>query len=428
MKVSGVSISVPDQEEDAPELPLLAQPRQQDVRLIENYRDLSRVIELFSEQSGPIAVDAERASGFKYGSQAYLVQLFRRGAPIAMIDPQAVLADNEDAFKMVADLLDSTEWVLHAATQDMPCLAELGLKPKRIFDTELGARIANLDRVGLGSACEQLLGIRLAKEHSAVDWSTRPLPENWLTYAALDVDVLIELRDAVEAELARQGKLDWALAEFDHLLTFKPKPVNPEKWRSLSGLSSVKDQRQLAVAKSLWNARETLGQKLDVSPGRLVPDASLVEAATSNARTRAELAANRKFAGRASRSYLDTWWAAIQTGQASRELPPVRMAVTGIPNHRSWPQRYPEADARLKSVRAALTKLAGDLNLPIENLVSPEVIRQVCWSPEIESIEALEHQLARHGSRTWQIQLIAKVIFDAITEADSQNPPESDPE
>jgi ribonuclease D len=419
---------VPDQEHIEPELPLLAQPRQTDVRLIETFDHLLEVVELYKAQTGPIAVDAERASGFKYGSQAYLVQLFRRGAPIAMIDPQAVLAENPNAFKVVSDLLDTAEWVLHAATQDIPCLSELGLRPKGIFDTELGARIANLDRVGLGSACEQLLGLRLAKEHSAVDWSTRPLPANWLTYAALDVDVLIDLRDAVEAELKAQNKLDWALAEFENLLTFEPKPANPEKWRSLTGLSAVKDQKQLAVAKSLWQAREALGQKLDVSPGRLVPDASLVEAATSNARTRAELAANRKFAGRASRSYLDTWWAAVQAGQASRELPPLRVAATGIPNHRSWPQRFPEADLRLKTVRAALTARAIELNLPLENLISPDFIRQVCWAPENESIESLKLQIKRHGARDWQVELVALTIFEAIIEADSQNLPESDQE
>jgi ribonuclease D len=428
MKASGVSIFVPEEETEVVELPLLARPRQQDVRLIETYDQLTEVVGLLSAQSGPIAVDAERASGFKYGSQAYLVQLYRRGGPIAMIDPQAVLADNPNAFRVVSDLLDSAEWVLHAATQDMPCLAELGLRPNKIFDTELGARIANLDRVGLGSACEQLLGIRLAKEHSAVDWSTRPLPENWLIYAALDVDVLIDLRDAVETALKTQSKLDWANAEFENLLKFEPKPLNPDKWRTLSGLSSVKDQKQLAVAKALWLAREALGQKLDVSPGRLVPDASLLEAATSNARTRAELAANRKFAGRASRSYLDTWWAAIQAGQATRDLPPLRVALTGIPGHRSWPQRYPDADARLKAVRAQLSTLAEELNIPIENLVSPEVVRQACWAPEIESVETLMQQLAGHGARKWQVDLIAQVIFEAITKVGSPSPPESDQE
>ena len=412
-------------EGEAEELPLLAHPRQKDVRLVETYEQLADVVQIFAAQSGPIAVDAERASGFKYGGQAYLVQLYRRGAPIVMIDPQAVLADNPNSFEAVASLLDTAEWILHAATQDMPCLAELGLRPKKIFDTELAARLANLDRVGLGSACEKLLGIRLAKEHSAVDWSTRPLPENWLTYAALDVDVLIDLRDAIEQELKRQNKFELALEEFDHLLNFEVKAYNPEKWRTISGLSGVKDQKQLAIARSLWRAREELAQKLDVSPGRLVPDTSLVEAATSNMRTRAELAANRKFAGRASRSYLDTWWAAIQGGQGDRDLPPVRLPASGIPNHRSWPQRHPEADARLKACRQALTKLAEIENLPIENLVSPEIIRQVCWAPEIESLKALENQLARNGARKWQIALIAPVILEAIIEADYQNPPEN---
>ncbi len=417
---------MPDQEVVEEALPLLQKPRESDVRLIETYSQLQEIVAIFSAKTGPIAVDAERASGFKYGSSAYLVQLYRRGAPIAMIDPQAVLLDNSHAFKIVSDLLDTCEWVLHAATQDMPCLAELGLKPKLIFDTELGARLANLERVGLGAACESLLGLRLAKEHSAVDWSTRPLPANWLTYAALDVDVLIDLRDAVADELAKQNKSEWAAAEFANLLKFEPKPLNPEKWRSLGGLSAVKDQKQLSVAKAIWNAREALAEKLDVSPGRLLPDASLVEAATSNAKSRAELAANRKFAGRASRSYLDTWWAAIQEGQSSREFPPLRAPATGIPNHRSWPQRYPEADLRLKKIRAELTKLSESLNIPIENLISPEVIRQVAWAPDCADIDSLGRQLASKGARQWQVKAIAADVFRAIAEADSQLLTEND--
>jgi len=407
---------VPEAEvEEQPELPLLDKPRAAKIIYVESASDLRAQIRVLSQLEGPIAVDAERASGFKYSNRAYLLQLYRRGGPILLIDPIAVGEKDSSIFEALSELLNSAEWVLHAATQDIPCLQDLGLSPKRIFDTELGARIANLDRVGLGSACESLLGIRLAKEHSAVDWSTRPLREDWLNYAALDVDVLIDLRDAVEQTLIDQGKLEWATAEFERLKSFKVKAYNPDKWRGMSGLSSVKDAQVLAVAKALWEAREELAIKLDVSPGRLVPDASLVEASTAKHQNRAALAANRKFAGRASRTYIDTWWKAIERGQAARELPALRAPHDGIPNHRSWPQRFPEADARLKNVRAAVVSKADELSLPVENLISPDSIRQLCWQPIGYDEHNVRAQLLDIGARPWQIDQVAEVITEALS-------------
>jgi ribonuclease D len=286
-----------------------------------------------------------------------------------------------------------------------------------LFDTELAARMANLERVGLGSSCESLLGLRLAKEHSAVDWSIRPLREDWLNYAALDVDVLLDLRDAMEKLLFEQGKSNWAEQEFEHAAKFTPKPTNPDKWRTMSGLSGIKDAVVLAVAKNLWEAREALAIKLDVSPGRLVPDLSLVQAATAKHPNRAALAADRKFAGRASQSYLDTWWAAIEKGMSTRDLPTLRGASSGIPNHRSWPQKYPDADARLKSARIATLKLAEDLNIPVENLVSPDSVRQICWAPQGFDEAAIRTQLQSLGARQWQIDHIAAPIAEAISSA-----------
>ena len=397
-----------------PALPLLEKPRADRVVFIETAAGLREAISTLAKLKGPIAVDAERASGFKYSNRAYLVQLFRRGGPILLIDPIAVREQDESVFDELSQLLDTAEWVLHAATQDIPCLSDLGLRPLNIFDTELGARLANLDRVGLGSACEELLGIRLAKEHSAVDWSTRPLRQDWLNYAALDVDVLIDLRDEVEQLLVEQGKWQWAKQEFEHLKGFSPKAHNPEKWRGMTGLSSIRDQQVLAVAKSLWEAREELAIKLDVSPGRLVPDASLVEAATAKHTNRAALAANRKFAGRASRSYIDTWWKAVEKGQNTRDLPDLRAPHTGIPNHRSWPQKFPEADARLKNVRAAVVARAEEISVPVENLISPDTVRQLCWLPRGFDLESVKGQLREIGARDWQIDLVADAAVVAL--------------
>ena len=99
---------------------------------------------------------------------------------------------------------------------------ELGLYPSRLFDTELAGRLLGLPRVGLATLVETLLGYRMAKEHSAVDWSTRPLPAPWLEYAALDVEVLVELRDLLAAELVEAGKDGWAAEEFEALRGLRP--------------------------------------------------------------------------------------------------------------------------------------------------------------------------------------------------------------
>ena len=138
---------------------------------------------------------------------------------------------------VVQQAVVDTEWVLHAANQDLPCLAEIGLVPTRIFDTELAARLAGLPRVGLGAVVESLLGFSLVKGHSAADWSTRPLPEEWLVYAALDVEVLVDLRDALAAILEEQGKTEWARQEFEAILgrraaPAQARPVAPDVGRA----------------------------------------------------------------------------------------------------------------------------------------------------------------------------------------------------
>lgn len=404
-------------EESILELPLLKEPRVQDVLLVETSAQLTQAVETLSGAAGPFALDAERASGFKYSQRAYLIQVHRKDTPIYLIDPVAVLADGgELAIEALSVVLSSDEWILHAASQDIPCLRELGITPKRIFDTELGSRIAGLPRVGLGAVTEHFLKIRLAKEHSAVDWSIRPLHKDWLNYAALDVDVLIELRNGVYELLVEQGKLDWAEQEFANVVAMPPKEPKVDRWRGMTGMHEIKDARSLAIARELWLAREALAEKLDVSPGRLIPDSSIVGLAANPLKSRPELASSKSFSGRASRSYLDTWWAALSEGLSTKNLPPLKLQMSGIPNHRIWPNRFPEADARLKAARPAIAELAEKLSIPAENLLTPDYLRAICWQPpENLSVESLSEQLSTLGARQWQIEIVADAILNALT-------------
>ena len=407
---------------ESPPLPLLAKPKNHDVRLVETPDQLDEAVQVLAQNSGAFALDAERASGFRYGSRAYLIQVARGKSPIFLIDPIGVSPDaNPEHFADLASVLSSDVWILHAATQDLGCLAELGLKPTAIFDTELGGRLAAFPRVGLGAMAENLLQFRLAKEHSAVDWSQRPMHADWLNYAALDVDVLPDLMSAVAKSLEDQGKTEYAKQEFENLLTFAPKPPKPDRWRGMTGLHEVKDQRKLSVALEMWTARENLAQKLDVSPGRLIPDASIVAVVKETPRSRSELASRKDFNGRASRTYLDTWWAALEKGWNAIHYPPVKLAATGIPNHRNWPARFPEADARLTKLKPAMAALAEAHKLPVENLLTPDFMRQLAWQPptQIDEISVAE-ALAGYGARQWQVQICAAPFATALTAPEAE--------
>lgn len=394
-------------EESAVELPLRA-VSEAPVYYLDSEDELSGAIESLKAGTGPLAIDAERASGFKYSSRAYLIQVHRSGTDVFLIDP--IPLTDTASWQKFAEFCNGVPWILHAATQDLACLKEVGLVPIELIDTELGSRILGLPRVGLGAACEQLLGFRLAKEHSAADWSIRPFPNSWLNYAALDVDVLPALAEVLMEQLEKSGKQDWAKQEFHSLLSFQPKPQSPDRWRSMTGLHEVKDQQRLAVAKELWFARDELAVKLDVSPGRLVPDRSVVALVKSKVSSRSELASFSAFNGRASRTYLDTWWEAYSKGLNARELPPLKLPHTGIPNHRNWPNRFPEADLRLQALKPVMTNLALELEVPPENILQPDLMRRVAWLPE----DDIATQLAELGARQWQVSAVAEKFSAAL--------------
>ncbi|MBK0421290.1 ribonuclease D [Leucobacter sp. CSA2] len=369
--------------------------------------------EALSAGHGPVGVDAERASGFRYGNEAYLVQLYRRSSGTFLFDPTTI-----SDFSPISAAIGEEEWILHAATQDIPCLDDLGLHPMRLFDTELASRLLGLERVGLGSIVEQLLGIHLDKAHSAADWSERPLPESWLEYAALDVALLPDLRDAVAQNLEEQGKTEFALQEFESVRTRPMRQKSGEPWRRLSGGNVLKSPRALALARELWIARDALARARDVAPGRLVPDASLVAAAAANPRSKGELASLKTFRGRASRSEIDLWWEAIMRGKTTDDLPgPKPRDPDSIPHHRGWAQRHPEAAERLQAARAGVEAEAERQGMPIENLLTPEYLRRLAWQPPSPATaEAVALRLTELGAREWQVGITAPIIAAAFVD------------
>jgi ribonuclease D len=380
------------------------------IETAEAYRE---AVDALAAGTGPIAVDAERASGFRYSQRAYLIQMYRRGSGTFLFDPPAI-----GRFDELQAAIGTDEWILHAASQDLACLREVGLDPVHLFDTELAARLLGMARVGLGFVVEELLGIHLAKEHSAADWSTRPLPQPWLDYAALDVELLVDLRDAMVPMLEESGKTELAAQEFQAELDKEARVARAEPWRRLSGIHSVKGLRNLAVARELWLARDSLARERDIAPGRLVPDASLTAAAKAMPETKQQLTAIKEFNGRASRSELDRWWHAIEVGRTTTELPLSRGQGDNMPPPRAWADRNPEADARLKRARVAIATISEERSIPIENLLTPELVRRLAWTPpDGFEVDEIAEALRELGARPWQVDGTAAALSAAFVEA-----------
>jgi ribonuclease D len=375
--------------------------------------------------SGPVAVDAERASGYRYGQRAYLVQLRRAGAGTTLIDPIS-LPD----LAPIAAAIGTAEWVLHAASQDLPCLADVGMRPTRLFDTELAGRLLGYPRVGLGAMVSEHLGYALEKGHSAADWSTRPLPRSWLAYAALDVEVLVELRDLLEKELVATGKLDWARQEFAAIAAAPPAPPRAEPWRRTSGIHRVRGRRQLAAVRALWESRDALARERDLAPGRVLPDSAIIEASMTNPRTTEDLLALPVFGGRQHRRTAARWHAALV---AARELPDGDLPVSAVPSDappptNRWADRDPEAAARLAAARGAVGALATEHHLPVENLIAPDLVRRLAWSPPAEiTTEVVVADLSAGGARRWQIELVAAPLAAALRDPPPLSPKSSAP-
>lgn len=398
---------------DRAEPVLLTEPADGVPMVIATPEALRSAAAMLAAGAGPVAIDTERASGYRYSQRAYLVQLRREGAGTVLVDPIAL--DSE--LHPLSAALAGTEWVLHAAPQDLPCLAELDLRPARLFDTELAGRLAGFDRVSLGALVERMLGYRLEKGHSAVDWSRRPLPIDWLAYAALDVELLIDLRDAMQAELDQQGKLGWATEEFEAQRTAVPPRPRAEPWRRTSGIHRVRGPRQLAIVRALWEARDALARQRDIASGRVLPDGSIVQAALTNPRSESDLVALPVFGGKQQRRRSGTWWAAVRSAQqlAADELPAAAAPQDGPPPPNRWAERDADAAARLAAARAALTAVTEKIAVPTENLLLPDLVRRVCWSPPADlAVPSIADTLRAGGAREWQISLTAEPLSTAL--------------
>lgn len=361
---------------------------------------------------GPFAVDTERASAFRYDDRAFLVQVHRRDAGTFLFAPEGHRPQLIDALSPV---LTGADWILHAAPEDLPSLALLGLVPGTLFDTALAGRLAGFSRPNLAAMVAEFCGVSLEKGHGREDWSSVPLPPEWLEYAALDVVYLNELAEAQAELLSAHGKLDYAAQEFAHLAQ-AAWPTPEPTWTALKGVSSLPSRRSRAVARAVWEARDAEAFSRDVSPSMILPSKVIIAMAKEQPTSPRALAGLHGFPARrrgAAAYWFDVLSSVYESDPAGWPDRP-ESEPTGAPGKSAWQRHHPLSWDYLQTMRSAVAETAADLDLAPEVLLTPATLREVAWTlsndPGTWGTHDAAVLLQEHGARPWQVEWTAPLF------------------
>jgi ribonuclease D len=280
------------------------------------------------------------------------------------------------------------------------------------------------------------LELQLAKEHSAVDWSIRPLKAEWISYAALDVDILLDIRDKVEQLLIDQKKLNWAMQDFSAILNsyqdykFTDSPKS-DRWRRTSGMHRVRDRLSMTIIRDLWLSRDELARELDLAPGRVLGDEAIVELALKRPDNLEEVAKVIGWRTRLESPPFNRWLKVLTSSLKTpiADQVELRVASHSMPPIRIWREKNPLGYARLTHTRAALIELSKQLQIPSENLITPEFVKRICWQepPTMESDyeNFVQNELTKLGARGWQVEQVVSVIAPQLGAKEALVVPES---
>lgn len=378
----------------------LYRPRLGSVPLTDNQQQYRECLREYSNPGQYVAFDTERASGIRYLDKAYLIQAKGQSAPLVLLDPLA-LPDLSD-FSAVCK---NSTWVLHAAKEDLECMEWAGLVAPRLFDTQIAAKLLGYEHVGLGAVTEEVLGVKLAKNHTRENWSLRPLKQSWLDYAALDVEYLVELALALKERLKAAGRLSWAEQEFSYTLANFHRPRGSEPWRHLKGAGKARSPRQLGLLRELYNKRDEIAREADLAPHRVLPNRDLVDLVLQTPTSYQELSRRPFMKRRQLRRHARRWRQAIKKVRdlpkdqlPGREPPRKLHEITSLA---TWEKIDPARAELYRLLKEDVSTWAQENQIWTELALSPSAIRTVAayWKPGKD----LQNLLETATARDWQI-------------------------
>ena len=303
-----------------------------------------------------IAVDTEAASFHRYRDRIYLIQISTADRT-ALIDPLAV-TDLSPVGAVLAD--PGIEKTFHDADYDLRVLdRDYGFHATRLFDTRIAAQLAGEPAIGLAALLEKYAGVRLAKEHQKADWSQRPLPPPMLAYAAEDTRHLLALRDALEQLLRELGRFEWAREEFTRLEGLRWTGVaegDTDGYLRVKGAKGL-PARALAVFRELHRWRETVAQRDDKAPFRVIGNDSLLAISKAMPQAVEDLAKLKDVPASLARRHGPALLEAVSRARALPESDLPRLERS------ARPPKDPEFDGRVERLKAVRNRVAAELKI-----------------------------------------------------------------
>lgn len=351
-----------------------------------------------------VGVDTEAASFHRYRDRIYLVQM-SSPTQTAVIDPVAI-SDLRPIGTLLAD--SQLEKTFHDADYDLRVLdRDYGFHAVRLFDTRIAAQLAGEPAIGLAALLEKYVGVKLDKEHQKADWSIRPLTPPMLAYAAADTRYLLALRDALEQRLTALGRMTWAQEEFTLLESLRWTGVIPgsddDSYLRLKGAKGL-GSRGLAALQLLHRWRDSVAERDDKAPFRIIGNDALVGVSRALPTTRAELTRIRELPSSLARRHGDALLDAVLRAKAldERALPKLE--------RKPRPQKDPGFDARLEKVKGVRNRIATELALEPGVLGGRTTLEAVVRAKpanraELENVAEL---------RRWQIDVLGDALLEAL--------------
>lgn len=194
----------------------------------------------------------------------------------------------------------------------------------------------------------------------------------------------------------------------------------------------------MAIVRELWSERDRIASEIDLAPGRLLSDAVISSMAQARLKTIDEMMklpeAKARIRNEVQKSYAPFWFETyIRASQLSEsEWPQLRSKSDSLPPVKIWKVKFPLAYARMMHARQRLSEIATTNEIPLENLLTPEVARTIIFDNAQEKnyqysqslVAKVETQLRLNGAREWQIEKCAIALAQSLCETEPPELPE----
>ena len=353
-------------------------------RWVDDPADLEAIIDELVEVEA-FGVDTEFHREKTYFPQLALVQLSWADQR-ALVDPLAL-----DLKPFARALTGPATVVMHAASQDLEVLdLACGVLPSRLFDTQLAAGFVGHSLPSLVSLVERFYAIHLPKGDRLTDWLRRPLGADQCTYAAADVEFLLDLQGKLTAELEERGRLDWALDECEAMRQ-RGRPLRDpdDAWLRIKEARTLRGE-VAGVARSVAAWRERRAAELDQPVRFILSDLAVVGIAQRRPKVAADLGRIRGVDDRLSKGRsADAILAAVAAGRETS------VARPSGPSH--------ELDRKFRPAVALVAAWVAQLSRDLEIETS-----LVATRADIESLVAGDP--TSRLARGWRAELVGERV------------------